>query len=145
MLGIDKNGKLIQRAMYRNTASLKGNKSAQELLDMGIVNTFPSWPGSIIENGEKRSFSIIDQNTDHRARTAIGQINDNNYVIISAKDGTEGVPLRPVGDMGWQLGCQMFFILDGGGSTQLWMRGQYIIPSSKNRPRDDAIYFTTLE
>ena len=145
LLGIDKNGKLIQRALYKNPASLSSTISAQKMLDMGIVNTFPSWPGSIIEYGEKRSFNIIDLNTDHRARTAIGQINDNNYVIISAKDGNEGVPLRPVGDMGWKLGCQMFFILDGGGSTQLWMRGNYIIPSSKNRPRPDAIYFTTLE
>ena len=145
LLGIDKNGKLVQRALYKKSGGLKSTISAEEMLRMGIVNTFPSWPGSIIEYGEKRNFNLVDQHSDKRARTAIGQINDNNYVLINAKDRSEGVPMRAVGEMGLTLKCSMLFILDGGGSTQLWYRGRYIISSSDNRKRPDAIYFKTLE
>ena len=127
------------------SGGLKSTISAEEMLRMGIVNTFPSWPGSIIEYGEKRNFNLVDQHSDKRARTAIGQINDNNYVLINAKDRSEGVPMRAVGEMGLTLKCSMLFILDGGGSTQLWYRGRYIISSSDNRKRPDAIYFKTLE
>ena len=140
ILGINKSGRLMQKELYK---SWMRPISGSEMLEMGIVNTFASWPGAIIENNKYDS-GLAEQNKDHRARTAVGQVNENNYILINASDSA-GVSIPSVGEMAQRLNCSFLYMLDGGRSTALWFRQSYIIPSSGNRKRPDVLYFTTLE
>ena len=135
IMGIYRNGKLVYKEIR--------DKTAQEMINMGIVNTFGSWPGALIENGNYNSAWVNVDNSKTEHRTALGQVNDNNYIIIVNCDNK--LSYKNLAQMGESLNCQFLFNLDGGGSTQLWMRNQYIKRSYSYRKVANALYFTTLE
>ena len=135
IMGIYRNGKLVYNEIK--------NKTAQEMVNMGIVNTFGAWPGALIENGKYNSAWVNVDNGKVNHRTAVGQINENNYIIIINCDNR--LSYAGLAQMGQRLDCQFLFNIDGGGSTQLWMQNEYIKRSYEYRKVADVLYFTTLE
>ncbi len=70
-------------------------------------------------------------------RTAVGYTLDN-HVILFVADGrqtiSEGVSLPELAQILSDLGCNEAINLDGGGSTQMALPGQYINSPSEQRP-----------
>ena len=94
------------------------------------------------------AFNVISTNNSRREpRTAIGQIDTLHYIVIVAdgrQDGYSiGMTLPELQSLFVQYGAQTAMNLDGGGSTELWFKGQIINRPSGGRERDmsDIIFF----
>lgn len=108
------------------------NSSYQSVIDDGVQNTFAFGP-LLVSDGEL----IGTGDTRVAQRIGFGQLDANNFVIINYY-GT----LTQLGQIGRNLGCKIFYNLDGGGSSCLWVKGESI----KNSTREvaDALCFVTL-
>ncbi len=89
--------------------------------------------------------TTIKDNNRH-PRTAIGQLDDNRYVIIVVEgrmEGADGMTLEEVQQIFLNLGCKTAYNLDGGGSTSLYFQGKLINTPSDGSERSvvDMIYF----
>lgn len=132
VMGIDKNGQL----MCQNIRNLNAD---QMISSYNIVNTFA---GStvFIENGkltgEENTSGVV--NNEAAGRTLIGQINYNNYILM-----TGYTTFTNAIKTGQQLDCSFLFGLDGAVSTSMLLNGEYI--RHFNRKIQDAVCFTSLE
>ena len=111
----------------------------------GVKNSFRFGP--ILINDGVEVNNAPGQRPNHNAdRNAIGQIDENNYVIITTR---KEVKTKAVQTFGKQLGCRLLYNLDGGGSTALWFRGnitgkgKMIRNSSRGAP--DTLYFVSAK
>ena len=105
--------------------------TAQEYLDMGVIDTFAFGP-ILVKDG------IIDQSlydksvlryTDDEPRMALGCIEPYHYVIVSAKGRTndsEGVTMHWLAERMRALGCQCALNLDGGNTVALYFMGDVL-------------------
>ncbi|MGN0970377.1 MAG: phosphodiester glycosidase family protein [Aristaeellaceae bacterium] len=124
---------------------------ARRLTDQGVLHTFEFGP-LLVEKGEPvafpKTFRLISTSPHRREpRTAIGMISPLHYVIVVV-DGrrpgySEGVSLQTLQQIFVDLGVQMAFNLDGGGSTELWFQGEIINRPSGGgeRSMSDCIWF----
>lgn len=123
-----------------------GEKTAQEILDLGGVETYDFGPTLIKDN------EILDiygewYKTVKDSRTVIGQKGPLEYVVLVA-DGrskkSEGISLYDAAVELQNRGCYIGYNLDGGGSTTLYFNGEVL-----NNPSDiigerrisDILYF----
>lgn len=123
-----------------------GEKTAQEILDLGGVQTYDFGPTLIKDN------EIIDNygewyRTVKDPRTVIGQKGPLEYVVLVA-DGrskkSEGISLYDAAVELQNRGCYIGYNLDGGGSTTLYFNGEVLNnPSDKigERRISDILYF----
>ena len=127
-LGIDTSGNLV----FLRKATLKSMKKNR------IVNTIRFSNQFLIENQVRYDYSHL---TSRSYRTAIGQMDSNNYVLLSAR---KPKLYDEVTDLGVKLGCPLLYNCDGGGSATLWFRGTYLL-AGEDPPRKvaDALYFTS--
>ena len=124
-----------------------GEKTAEEILDLGGVQTYDFGPTLIKDN------EIIDNygewyRTTKDPHTVIGQKGPLEYVVLVA-DGrskkSDGISLYDAAIELKNRGCYMAYNLDGGGSTTLYFNGEVL-----NNPSDitgerrisDILYFT---
>ena len=124
---------------------------ARRLTAQGVRQTFEFGP-LLVEQGEPvtfpKTFRLISTSPHRREpRTAIGMISPMHYVIVVV-DGrrpgySEGVSLQTLQQIFVDLGVQMAFNLDGGGSTELWFQGEIINRPSGGGERgmSDCIWF----
>lgn len=124
-----------------------GEKTAQEILDLGGIQTYDFGPTLIKENQIIDNYGEWYRNT-RDCHTAIGQKGELEYVILVA-DGrnkiSEGISLYDAAVELQSRGCYMAYNLDGGGSTTLYFNGEVL-----NNPSDiigerrisDILYFT---
>lgn len=86
------------------------------------------------------------KDTSRHPRTAIGQLDENRYIIVVAEgrlQDAEGLTLTELQNIFLSLGCQTAYNLDGGGSTTLYFKGKVINTPSDGAERAiaDMIYF----
>ena len=62
-------------------------------------------------------------------RTAIGMIEPLHYIMVVSDGRTEeseGLSLFDLGNLMQDLGCDVAYNLDGGGSSTFWFRGEVL-------------------
>lgn len=122
--------------------------SGEELLDLGVVNTFCFGP-TLIDCGD---YSYIDKEKFNQSyeypRTVIGMVRPEEYYVLVA-DGkrsgySKGLTYEEAAKIMLDVGCTYAYNLDGGGSTTLYFNGKIInLPSDgAERPCGDILYFT---
>ena len=124
----------------------------QEYLDAGVVQSFSFGPvlvndGEIVELPKKYIINTAD--TIREPRTGIGMVEPGHYVFIVA-DGRrknwsdKGMALQEMQIVFKEMGCQVAYNLDGGGSATMVLNGERVNRSSGSRERDvsDIIYLT---
>lgn len=124
---------------------------SERLVQQGVLQTFEFGP-VLVENGQAvtfpKNFKLISTSEKRREpRTAIGMISPLHYVIVVV-DGrqpgySEGISLQTLQQIFVDLGVQLAFNLDGGGSTELWFQGEIINRPSGGHERglSDCIWF----
>ena len=119
------------------------------LVKAGVVNTI-HFDSKLLISDYVPSY---DGKTDAAPRTAFGQIDKNNYVIINVNarriQGEEWKyqTRDQITQLGMKLGCKTLYNCDGGGSSQLWFVGHGTVFHGQSdgvgiRPVSDAILFT---
>lgn len=129
---------------------------AQTLLDAGVWNTCSFGP-ALVQNGQVLS-GIDDVEVDtnvgnhsiqgQQPRTAVGFIDDFHYAFVVV-DGREegysrGVTMTELAQIMTDLGCQVAYNLDGGGSSAMYFNGSIINQPSNGgeRATSDILYIT---
>ena len=124
----------------------------QEYLDAGVVQSFSFGPvlvndGEIVELPKKYIINTAD--TIREPRTGIGMVEPGHYVFIVAdgrrKNWSEkGMALQEMQIVFKEMGCQVAYNLDGGGSATMVLNGELVNRSSGSRERNvsDIIYLT---
>ena len=115
--------------------------SEEEFNNLDIEQTFTFGPILVRDN---QATQLND--TSRHPRTAIGQLDDNRYVIVVAEgrmDGADGMTLGELQQLFLNLGCTTAYNLDGGGSSTLYFQGKLINTPSDGSERSvvDMIYF----
>ena len=140
------------------------NETYEKIKNSGTVNTiaFGGMSNYLIRDG----VPYLGNGSSAAPRTAFGQIDNNNYVIIVTNarrsTNTPGYhrTLNEITEIGMKLNCRNLINCDGGGSSTLWMNGKTFHYSQARdggrtmygddrfswgpRPVADAIYFTSL-
>ena len=148
MLIVDQNGDMsvISDRKGENPKTL-----GQRLVSEAVWQTFEFGP-ELVRDGQAVSFNsafdVISTNSSRREpRTAIGQIDALHYIIIIAdgrQDGYSiGMTLPELQQLFVQYGAQTAMNLDGGGSTELWFKGQILNSPAGGEERyiSDIIFF----
>ena len=146
-----RNGKLvnIDQSYTGEILSLQSNgnlafttvNSEEEFKNLDIKQTFTFGPILV------RDYQATELNDKSRhPRTAIGQLDDNRYVLVVVEgrmEGADGMTLAELQQLFLQLGCKTAYNLDGGGSTTLYFQGKVINTPSDGSERSvvDMIYF----
>ena len=110
--------------------------SADQLVKDGVVNLLTFGP-SLVENGEivVDTNSEVGQSMSSNPRTAIGIIDENQYIIIVSDGRTtesEGLSLYQMAEIMKSYGVKTAYNLDGGGSSTLYFNGQVINKPTTN-------------
>ena len=113
----------------------------KNVIDDGVKNTFTFTGYMLINNG------VINSNCDSinkAIRNCVGQIDANNYVILTSYTNET---IKRMAEVGKKVGCQYLYNFDGGGSTTLWMKNlvAYHPKYGEIRPVANALYFTTTK
>ena len=123
-----------------------GEKTGQEMLDMGAMHVYDFGP-DLIREGEIVDYGNTWYKDGKDPRTVIGQKGPLEYVILVI-DGrskeSEGMSLYDAAIELKARGCYVGYNLDGGGSTTLYFQGKVL-----NKPSDlmgerkisDILYF----
>ena len=124
--------------------------SAEELEAKGAVQIFSFGPALV--NGGEVTVSEgeeVGQAMNSNPRTAIGQIGEGHYVFVVSDGRTSesaGLTLKQLADVMDDLGCNVAYNLDGGGSTTMVFNGQVVNKpttnghSIKERSVSDIVY-----
>ena len=115
--------------------------SAQALLDAGAWNTLSFGPALVQDGSVREGIDAVEVDTNfgnhsiqgRQPRTAVGALGQGHYVFVVV-DGREegysrGVTMTELAQIMVDLGCQVAYNLDGGGSSTMYFNGQVI-----NRP-----------
>ena len=124
----------------------------QSYIDAGIVQSFEFGPLLVLD-GEKTElpakYIIYTGDTVREPRTAIGQVDENHFVVIVAdgrRDGwsDKGMTLQEMQQVFLDAGCHIAYNLDGGGSATMVLGGALVNKTSGSRERNvsDILYFT---
>ena len=101
--------------------------TAQEYIDMGVVNTYAFGP-ILIQNGELSKYMLLDSYYTYREpRCAIGMIEPYHYYLLIVKGrstDSKGVYLTWLAENMLSHGVVEGMNLDGGGTTALVFMGQ---------------------
>ena len=108
----------------------EGDISAEELLENGAVQVFSFGP-ALIEDSEIAvdSSDEVGRAMASNPRTAIGIIDENNYVFVVSDGRTyesEGLTLKELAEFMQELNVKTAYNLDGGGSSTMHFNGQIV-------------------
>ena len=126
------------------------NASPEELIANGALHILSFGPG-LVTNGEiaVSQKEEVGQSMASNPRTAIGIIDDLHYVFVVSDgrtDESEGLSLYELAVFMDNLGVQLAYNLDGGGSSTMWFNGEIVnVPVSskginKERSVSDIVY-----
>lgn len=104
--------------------------SADQLVKDGVVNLLAFGP-ALVENGEIAvgTNEEVGQAMASNPRTAIGIIDENQYIIVVSDGRTsesKGLSLYQMAEVMKSYGVKTAYNLDGGGSSTLYFNGQVI-------------------
>lgn len=122
-----------------------------QYVESGVVQSFTFGP-LLVNNYEitelPEKYYISTKDTIREPRTAIGQVDQNHYVVIVAdgrRDGWSdlGMTLQELQEVFVEQGCRIGYNLDGGGSATMVLEGNRVNKGSTSRERSvsDIIYF----
>lgn len=98
--------------------------SYDEVIKLGVKDTIAFGP-LLLKDGKKytqsQAFRLRKTLTESRQTSIIGQVDENNYIIITSKSG-KNATLNEITNLGLQLKCKFLYNFDGGGSSSLWFR-----------------------
>lgn len=108
----------------------EGDISAEELLENGAIQVFSFGP-ALIEDSEIAvdSSDEVGRAMASNPRTAIGIIDENNYVFVVSDGRTyesEGLTLKELAEFMQELNVKTAYNLDGGGSSTMYFNGQIV-------------------
>ena len=116
--GIKRNGYFSSYYVNDPNNKLANQKNAQRAIDDGVRYTFAFGP-YLIRGGSIKS----DLTNSPDVRQAIGQIDKNNFVIVTNTVGinnrSSGFGYKSLANLMYNLGCMEAYNTDGGGSTNL--------------------------
>ena len=108
----------------------EGDISAEELLENGAVQVFSFGPALIEDSGiAVDSSDEVGRAMASNPRTAIGIIDENNYVFVVSDGRTyesEGLTLKELAEFMQELNVKTAYNLDGGGSSTMYFNGQIV-------------------
>ena len=102
----------------------------EELKNKGAYNVLSFGPG-LIMNGEIiiSETDEVDRSMASNPRTAIGKIDDNHYVFVVSDGRTDesaGLSLCELATFMKELGCDILYNLDGGGSSTMYFNEEVV-------------------
>ena len=114
---------------------LSNAHTAEEYLEMGVVNTFAFGP-ILVQNGELGPH-MTDMSYYHyrEPRCALGMIEPWHYVILTVKgrsDDSKGIYLDWLAERMLYLGAKEAMNLDGGGTVSLIFNGKMLNKTTRN-------------
>lgn len=124
--------------------------SYEEIKADGVLDTFTFGP-LILKDGKdyKQKVGSLRKNfTQIRYQSIIGQVDENNFIILTAKSKKS---LNQAAKIGKKLDCKFLYNFDGGGSASLWFRkgtsgkGALVNKSGNGRSVADALCFVTID
>ena len=109
--------------------------TAQEYLDMGVVNTYSFGP-ILVSEGHLSEYMLREEYYTYREpRCALGMIEPYHYILLVAKGRTsdsKGVYLTWLADKMLEKGAVEAMNLDGGGTVALMFMGEMLNKSTSN-------------
>lgn len=122
----------------------------EELVANGALHILSFGPGLVVDGEIAVSKNEeVGQAMASNPRTAIGILDDLHYVFVVSDgrtDESEGLSLYELAAFMHELGVQVAYNLDGGGSSTMWFNGEIInVPMSskginKERSVSDIVY-----
>jgi len=102
-------------------------KTAQDWVDEGALWSVCAWYFAVI-NGVAQT--LVDDSVS--SRTIVGRKANGDWVIILVEgvSGSYGIHYSQIPALCIAEGCDVAYILDGGGSSQCWWGNSYAMPSS---------------
>lgn len=133
---------ILASGEFRIYDELEGSTGASVLAD-GVTDTFTFGPPLVRDGVEVDLDVVMPESTwggpyGARPRTILGQSVTGDIILIAIEGDTVASP----GAGGEELcrlarahGCHQALLLDGGGSTQLWVNRKVVVQSSDTNPR----------
>ncbi len=123
--------------------------TVQELLDIGVVNTFSFGP-TLLNDGMRDLNSKRGNLGRENPRSGIGMIEPGHFIVITVdgrqKDYSYGVTLEEFAQLFYLNGCQVAYNLDGGSTTVMIFMGECLnqhsgVDSDVQRPMMDGLFW----
>jgi len=121
---------------------------AQALLDAGVWNTLSFGPALVNAGQIPAGIDEVEVDTNfgnhsiqgNQPRTALGWVDTNHYMFVVVDGRSEGhsrgTTMTEMAQIMADLGCQVAYNLDGGGSSQMVFNGSLVNnPLGKNKER----------
>ncbi len=142
--GVKRNGYFSSYYVNDPDNKLANQRNAQQAIDDGVRYTFAFGP-YLIRSGSIKS----DLSNSPDVRQAIGQIDKNNFVIVTNTVGINnrgsGFGYKSLANLMYNLGCREAYNTDGGGSTNLIYKNRntnsYSGIVTSDRDVADIMYF----
>lgn len=120
-----------------------GEVTAQQLLDMGVKDTFSFGP-ILVKDGKVPGSVKKHKLQNYSYRAAIGQIEKGHYVVVATLGSFK---LTQLADFMAELGCTVAYNMDGGHSTCMVFMGEQLnrqyedtkIKGQRQRPLPDLV------
>ena len=107
---------------------LSDEKTAEEYLDMGVLNTWAFGP-VLISNGELKGDLAYDANDPRQPRQAMGMLGANDYIfltVLGRRKDSDGASIPWLAAKLRQLGAVEAINLDGGNSAMMVFDGEML-------------------
>ena len=142
--GMRPNGYLASYYLNDPNDKAANQRNAQQAIDDGLKYTFAFGP-YLIRTGKIKE----DLSNSPDVRQAIGQVDKNNFVIITNTVGINnrdsGLGYKTLANMMYNYGCREAYNTDGGGSTNLIYKNRntnnYTGIVTTTRDVADILYF----
>ena len=127
--------------------------TVQELLDIGVVNTFSFGP-TLLNDGMRDLNSKRGNLGRENPRSGIGMVEPGHFIVITVdgrqKDYSFGVTLEEFAQLFYLNGCQVAYNLDGGSTTVMIFMGECLnqhsgVDSDVQRPMMDGLFWGCSE
>jgi exopolysaccharide biosynthesis protein len=129
---------------------------AQALLDAGVWNTLSFGPALVNAGQIPAGIDEVEVDTNfgnhsiqgNQPRTALGWVDTNHYMFVVVDGRSEGhsrgTTMTEMAQIMADLGCQVAYNLDGGGSSAMYFNGRIINQPSNGgeRATSDILYIT---
>lgn len=133
--GLTKSGNLKYYSFENVNDTTTNFRTSQQIITDGVKYTFGFRP-ILVWNSKK----IVNDSSTRYKRQGVGQIDKNNFVIISTVD----LSMDFIANKMISLGCHTGFNLDGGGSVNLFYKGNnngIVTLREVSRRVADVLYF----
>ena len=142
--GVKRNGYFSSYYLNDPDDKAANQRNAQQAIDDGLRYTFAFGP-YLVRSGKIKE----DLSNSPDVRQAIGQIDKNNFVIVTNTVGINnrdsGLGYKTLANMMYDYGCREAYNTDGGGSTNLIYKNRntnnYTGIVTTNRDVADILYF----